>query len=605
MSNILLCDRLSSLKAGLKGTTGPFRYISLIETQESFQIRSYLQQHPDAQELPRAQLFRERSDKFRKSYIETMGQVNRRNHSLEWWAMPFTNKNPLATQLCRQTFQFLLIVDLARNSQEALVVVTDDADLVAQVKAWGNTHGVLIVSTVKGQRSLKSSVQRFTPGNVLYAFLRTLWLSLQTRQLRIQSKTSAEYTVVASLFHPQSLAEPGKYRDVYFGKLVDDLEARQKNAAVFGLLQEPWRGQVSRLKALNGRVKVIPAEAYLAVSDLALCGLKSLKAYFASPRISGPAECDGIDVGILLRGAIRQARRSGNVLRALRVYYCARRLAQALQVDRCMYPYENRAWERMLIRGIRDASPSTRIVGYQHASVTLSHTNFILGQEEPPIVPLPDAIVTTGPLVKEWLEREGNYPPGILKTGCALRQSSLNGTVQTRNKSDQITNVLVVLATSLDEYVNTLVFLEKAISGLNGYDVRIRPHPTIPLESALKVAPLSHTEFYSPSTGSLMEALQWAEVVIYASSTVGMEAVSLGIPAIYLDLGNFLDTDPMFGWNEFKWSVREPAELIDAIRKIEAVPSHIFSELQLKSREYVSTYLSPVTGDSVRTFLEA
>lgn len=605
MSNVLLCDRLSSLKAGLKGISGPFRYISLIETQESFQIRSYLQQHPDARELPRAQLFRERSDKFRKSYIDTMGQINGRNHSLEWWAMPFTNKNPLATQLCRQTFQFLLIVELTYSSQDALVVVTDDADLVAQVKAWGNTHGVPVVSTVKEQRSWKSFVQRFTPGNVLYAFLRTLWLSLRTRRLRIRSETGTEYTVLASLFHPQSLSEPGKYRDVYFGRLVDDLEAQQKNAVVFGLLQEPWRGQVSKLKALNGRVKVIPAEAYLTLSDLVLCGLKSLKAYFASQRISGPAECEGIDIGILLKGAIRQARRSGNFLRALRVYYCAKRLAQAVHVERCMYPYENRAWERMLIRGIRDASPKTRMVGYQHASVTLGHTNFILVQEEPQIVPLPDAIVTTGPLVKEWLEREGNYPAGMLKTGCALRQSSPNGAVQARNKSDRITNVLVVLATSLDEYVNTLVFLEKAFSGSTGYEVRIRPHPTIPLESAVKIAPLSRTEFYSPSTGPLMDALQWADVVLYASSTVGMEAVSLGIPAIYLDLGNFLDTDPMFGWSEFKWSVREPAELIDAIRKIEAVPSSTFSELQLKSREYVSTYLSPATAGSVHTFLEA
>ena len=148
-------------------------------------------------------------------------------------------------------------------------------------------------------------------------------------------------------------------------------------------------------------------------------------------------------------------------------------------------------------------------------------------------------------------------------------------------------------------------FLEKAFADSRSYDIRIRPHPTIPLSSAEKIAPPSRADFYSTNTGPLEDALEWADVVLYASSTVGMEAVSLGIPAIYLDLGEFLDTDPMFGWDKFKWSVNEPSALIDTINSIEAIQEDQFQELQEKGKQYVERYLSPVTASGLATFLEA
>ena len=410
--------------------------------------------------------------------------------------------------------------------------------------------------------------------------------------------------MVTSLFHAQSLAEPGKYRDVYFGTLVDELGSSGEKAIVFGLFQERWRDQLARLKSLRSGVPVVPIEAYLSFGDLLKCGLKAMVGYVSPVRVQGPIEIDGVGLECLVERAIREARCSGNFFMTLRVYYCARRLAQTIRVARCLYPYENRAWEWMLILGIRSSSPETRMIGYQHASVTLSHTNFILGSGELKILPLPDAIVTTGPVIKDWLERDGNYPAEVFKTGCALRQT---GDAQARPKErvQQINRVLVALAANLEEYVSTLVFLERAFVGPDGYDVRIRPHPTIPLETALEIAPLPRRDFYSPSTGSLADALKWADLVLYASSTVGMEAVSLGIPTIYLDLGDFMDTDPMFGWDDFKWSVQEPPELIHTIHTIDAVPEARFQEQQRKGQEYVASYLSPVTAGRLRAFLEA
>ena len=84
-----------------------------------------------------------------------------------------------------------------------------------------------------------------------------------------------------------------------------------------------------------------------------------------------------------------------------------------------------------------------------------------------------------------------------------------------------------------------------------------------------------------------------------------MEAIALGIPAIYLDRGNFLNTDPMFGWSDFKWAVTEPFQLIDIIEHIESIHQDKFKNLQQQGVNYVYSYLKPVTPSNMQPFWEA
>ena len=78
----------------------------------------------------------------------------------------------------------------------------------------------------------------------------------------------------------------------------------------------------------------------------------------------------------------------------------------------------------------------------------------------------------------------------------------------------------------------------------------------------------------------------------------------MGIPAVYLDLGDFIETDPIIGWSKFKWSVREATELSETLHKIESIPESRFQELQQEGRAYVAQYLSPLTAQYPHPFLE-
>ena len=357
------------------------------------------------------------------------------------------------------------------------------------------------------------------------------------------------------------------------------------------------------LKSQKFRIPIRPVESWITLKDILISTIQAVRQSIKRFDPTEPVELDGIDFRELIRSYVQEARRSGDYFLNILMFFCGRSLGRSLNVERYLYPYENRPWEKSFMLGLRSSSPRTQVVGYQHASVAPIHANFFLGEGEASVTPLPDQILTTGEIVQEWLENVGNYPDGLFKTACALRQNArASGTLKMRRK--KTSRVLVALATNFSEHVNTVVFVEEAFRSSDEYEVRIRPHPAFCLDSVIKAAPLGNRTFFNASPGSLTEDMEWADVVLYATSTVGLEAVSLGIPVVQIDLGEFLDTDPMFGWDEFKWSVNEPSQLIETVREIENLTDKDYLERQRKGQEYADAYLKPITPDSLRLFSE-
>ena len=603
MSSVILCNRLKPLQDTLKRMDGTIRYINLVTSPAGQRISSYLRSQPNATELPRPQVFRERSKEFRKNYIEFMGQVNAANSNLHWWAMSFTNKYSLATTFCRNVFNFILTAQLVRLDSTPLLVIADDRDLADQVKEWAKGGNIQAIDLIKSPWSSRRLLRQFTPVGLLRVIIRTFFLSRMGRRCRPDKSPEDEHLIIATHTHLSSFGSNGDYHDAYFGPLVDEVAKSPQKAIVLGLpYDEPFQ-QLRKVRTLRDSLPVVPVESCLTLKSLSACVFHAAARFIRPAKPKGLVAMDGLDLTLLLSRAIRESSRSGDLFWNLRVYYGAKWLAERVRVARCLYPYENRAWEKLLMTGMRDSCPQAQMVGYQHTSVTLSHTNFIFGPEEANITPLPDKILTTGDVTKKWLEQNGNYPPGIFKSACALRQSQ-PASFRARESRCEITKILVALATSLREYVDTLVFLEQAFGPDHSYELRVRPHPILSIESALEIAPLARQDFFSTSLGSLEDDLEWADVVLYASSTVGLQAVSLGIPAVHLDLGDFLNTDPMFDWKEFKWSVKEPSELVPSFKDIDSIPDAFFAELQRKAKDYAYDYLRPTAPSRLRIFSE-
>jgi hypothetical protein len=109
---------------------------------------------------------------------------------------------------------------------------------------------------------------------------------------------------------------------------------------------------------------------------------------------------------------------------------------------------------------------------------------------------------------------------------------------------------------------------------------------------------------YRASSGvSVTEALQESDVILYASSTIAIEAISLGIPVVYLDIGDFMSPDPLFDFSELKWSLTEPAQLMPALKMIAALTPADLDERRAAARAYAQSYLAPVDAPGVAAFV--
>jgi len=604
VKKVILVNRLDNLADALKNNSGPLEFLNFEATQESFRIVNFLQEIDGAQELPREILLQESRENFRHQYVESIGRINEGNHSLNWWSMPFTDKNPFDPELCRLTSYFLLIARQSKGDSGLFVVITDSNDLAIQMKLWAASEGLEAVNAVHVPITPKRFLKAFTPAGIIRALFRTFFFWFLSRRYRPAENLEDEHLLITSLSHPRSFSKPRRYTDVYFGPLVEQFEATGRKALILAIMLEQPRQQQKMLQSVDSAIPVLPIESCLSIADIFQCAFSALKMYIRRPKLKGVAEIEGIDFSYLVNQAIWDAHHTGNSFMSLRIYYSARRLAQRVNIERCLYVYENLPWERMLVLGIRRASPKTRMLGYQHASVTSSHTNLMLAKAESGIAPFPDAVLTTGEVVKDWLEAEANYPSGIVKTACALRQGQPSQ-LRAKQRTSNLGHILVALATSQVEYVKVLLFLAKAFGSSNEYELRIRPHPSIPIAPAIEAVPIGSFEGFSVSDGTLSEDLEWADTVLYSSSTVGMEGVAMGIPAIYIDLGEHLDTDPMFGWSSLKWSVTQPSDLVTTIEQVKDTPDEEFGALQLEGQEYVARYLSPVTENGLRVFLEA
>jgi len=602
---LVSCD-LRHIKSALRQNSQPSHYIDLICTPASRKITAYLEEYPATLPLDKSSIFRTINAKFTYMYSDFMSQLNAANYSLKWWVLPFTNKNPLATNLYRNVFEFMVVSSIFETTQETIIVITDNKTLKKQIAYWARTKNIKILQTRSWLINWKPIIRRYTCLPTILAFAKSLSIWFCARRFR-PSNQNNEYHLICTLFHENSFIDETNYRDVYFPNLSDEFHKLKLSVITCGLIQESWSKQLSKIAKFNRHKDteftnpVLPIESYLTLTDILKCFFEALKYYLKPIQLKGNTIYGTADIKPLIKEAIIDSTRTGTYFLTLLVYYFARRISKTISVKRCLFPYENRSWEKMLLQGFIETSPITRTIGYQHASITKSHTNFVIGREELEILPLPDKILTTGPYVKDWMSLYGNYPKDIIEASCALRQPILTRqTLPERRKP--LNHILIVLASSAEEYRETLAFVDTALLQSDNFHVRIRPHPTIPITSTADFGDFRAVIPFSVSTSSLDEDLYWADVVIYCSSTVGIEAIAKGIPVIHVDIGSFIDNDPMFGCAILKWDILKYQDLIPTIKDIETIPDDQFKSIQEAALAYSRDYLTPVDTDLIQKF---
>jgi hypothetical protein len=482
-----------------------------------------------------------------------------------------------------------------------LAVVTADATLAREAARAARARGARVRGSVTERRSWKAALNRALPAGPLFGFLRAAANALRARAaVGFRPEPGRSYVLVATLLNQQSFLPDGTYRDTYFGELPERLRAAGLSPLVFGPVTSDAARTYARLGARRDGVPVVPLERFADAAGLLACLRDALAARLLGLRPRGGARFAGRDVSAFVADELRENAEASRLFSDLWFGRATASLLRRVRAERLYYPFENRAWERMVLLAFRAAAPGAPAVGYQHAALTANHLNYVLGAGEAAVLPLPDRIATLGDVTREVLAARGRFPGGLLASACALRQSA---SAPRRSGAFSARRVLVALATSVREYAAALRLLDDAFAG-GGPEVRVRPHPEFPLAGGLALAGPVRFAFADDSGSALEDSFARADAVVYVSSTLGLEAVRRGIPAVRLELDDFLGTDPLEGFDDLKLSARDGAGLRAALARLAALAPAELDARRASAAAWCARYFRPVDAAGLEPFLK-
>jgi len=542
---------------------------------------------------------------YEKEYADFIGNLNKAHSSSRWWwALNLTNKNPITTYLCNRVYYCLLISELVHTlTTDLLVVIDDDADVFHELsRNFREQTDVRLVNTIR-RMDLRNRLKKMFPVAVIWQALVMVFHKCAALIMLGQGpKANSATIVVASLLYSPSFRN-GTYEDIYFGPFLKHLKDRNVSFINFVWIFDSYSRMCAMIKHHGAGYNIFPKERFIAFSRIVLASVAAIRYFFVPYRAGSVHQFRGIDVSCLVSRYVRQEFTSSRFFTNLVVYYAMEGLCKRQSVKMLYYPFENRSFEKMIILATRGISPKTRIIGYQHASISLRHTNFILAEGEAVLTPLPDRIMTMGEITRDIMRVVGRFPEHLLSTGCAFRQSFYSERPKARR--GQLTNLFVALATGIDEYVKVFRFLDDAFSEKSGYAIWIRPHPVFSLDEAIRIAGGVSFRFHKADRESLDECYRWADMVLYVHSTLSIEAIRRGIPAVNLGIDDILNPDPMFNFDAFKWRVDRHEDLIPTIRGIAAMDKPEFEARQRKGVEFAKRYIAQPSAECVERFLNA
>lgn len=541
---------------------------------------------------------------WKRQFVEWLGRANIANAGKNWWSFACIAKNLLSSPLGNRFFQVLALDNIIRSARFRNLYIIGASH--GQYQALKGCFPELVRQEGTGNPGTRTPRFHFYWLRIALLALSLLNQVIASRWRMRGTRPNAPdlwlFTYYGSRLNPES--------DIFYGPLKNLLGqlAPEAKIAYTGFTNLPLPALCSQLRDV-ATYEHWPLYLELRGIDFVAAALKSVWLTRRSYRdmFHLPPLGNGLpDTTHLLDEALAHDATSGSMLHHILIYRAARRLAARQPRGVIIYPFEAKALERMLIEGIRDCSGKWEITGYQHTSITRRHLTFFLANGESDATPLPDRVLTVGNITRRFLEENCNYPNGLFRTACALRQALPDGTDEPHEPSAPL-RILLALSSSRKELLHGIGFMKGLLDTKPGaFRLGIRPHPEFPLSllpDSLAAWVAEYAEDLS-ETG-LRENLNWCDIVGYVSSTVALEGLMAGKGAIQFSIGDPVEPDPVLGSCPLHWRVANGERFLGALFEYSRIQPARRKAAVKAARNYLADYFAPVTADAVRNFLPA
>lgn len=358
--------------------------------------------------------------------------------------------------------------------------------------------------------------------------------------------------------------------DTYFGHFATALTHRCSVQTVF-------TAGGTRLRFPH-RAGTLPLEAFLHLPDV-------VRAWAAARQASRGRDPVATGDDALLHYLRAREHAAGEVPMLGLLARMFDRMIATLKPGALVYPFENRGWEKLLLRAARRHGVS-HCVGYQHSSLTPRHLAFSDGANE-----LPDTILTCGEATADLIRAAMPQARALLQVGAALRARRMDVA------PPAVFGVLAPISSSRGEAWEILRVLQEFVEHSDA-PVLVRPHPAIPMDDLF--AQFSWPDRVRLSGGGpLADDFHGCALIAYSSSTVALEGMLYGRLPVFLEISDFPSGNPIQGEHDFLFRAASGRELAEVTARIRGYAAGEITRLRDHARAYAERYLIDPTPERV------
>lgn len=367
-------------------------------------------------------------------------------------------------------------------------------------------------------------------------------------------RTPAKVVVFSYVIDPGVLMREG---DHYFGGMLDEIAAPTDGEPAWIYYIED-RGPIRALDthfSETGRRSHFyfewlgPAEIFATIRDTftSMRMLDALGPKMPPLRIGG-RRSDSFAVAFH-RGPI-----SGRPLvNEFAVYHALRRAFAELSPETIVYPYEEKGLERVLLQARDTSAPAARAIAFAHAVYNNGH--LYTRHRRSSVPPRPDVIATTGDASTRWFVHCAGVPRESALTVGSPRYRASQPLQPSPEWRDRLR--IVFLVGYAYEPSALASYVEEIPSLFGGCELMVRRYPYAwpkqdrGISRLVSVVPGARV-----SSAPLDEQIQWADLVLFDSTSAGVHAMLRGRLALSVALPDMVDADPWAGKGELPGLVR-------------------------------------------------
>jgi surface carbohydrate biosynthesis protein (TIGR04326 family) len=550
-----------------------------------------------------AERLQEIAKESRIPMVDYVGNLSTIRHDDCWWLTTLSEKSPSSSHLFLHICYLKLGMELSRKVDGALLIICESRSLMKSLQSNLSKNPEYSVSCYD---SWNDSGKQWMKKTVGALFEKTWFLARYTGRLVIArlfslirkrnpaKKPADNFIVLHSWADIRSFSDKNSYQDIYFGKLGDNLT--QKGICVYYLLDvipTIWYPSLVHA-ALRSNINFFLMEDFISWADL----IKSVYRVWNLPsQITDIPLFGELDIQSIVNEDLYNERYTSMGEHAFLSYLVCKKIGRDFVVKNFIFTYENQACQKLFALAFRKYSPKTTLIGYVHTYAIPMYTLYSISEKEKNLMPLPDKIIVNGEQSKKYLVACG-YPENIIFLGGALRHEYLWSTNPGIPIKKDSFNLLVAASVNINEAVELIQKCLAAFSGKLKYNLIIKTHPTLPFRKILKFFPVLPDNIVISET-PIQELLKNADIVLYTSSTVAIEAVALRVPVIHVKSDHIIDMN-FFDGDSAIPSFSDPGEIARVGEQIllrhEKLPWN-------ESERLVKKYFLPVDDSVISLFI--